>query len=300
MDTDRYLRRIGYRGDVGPTSDVLVALAQAHVQTVPFENFDIHLRTPIELGLKAIYDKIVAARRGGFCYELNGLFAELLRALGFEVELLSARVRGSRGLGPRFDHLTLRVVTEEGRAFLVDVGFGGGPPAPLPIAPGAALPEGDREHRLTLARGVLGYERYGRLGYEIGYDIDPAPQSLRAFEPMCRHHERSPSSWFTQELICTRATPNGRVVLSDREFRNRVGITTVVTPIATDESYLRTLREWFGIVLPRVPEVRGRRLIPRLHNRVLRLQNRVERLAQALRPPAQAVQRFSGATRLLH
>src|SRR5437016_1727482 len=110
MDTQLYLQRIGYSGGLEPTAANLRALQLAHLQSVPFENLDIHLNHPIILDLNAIYEKVVTRRRGGFCYELNGLFGWLLEALGFQVKLLSASVtRGAGGFGPEYDHLTLLV-----------------------------------------------------------------------------------------------------------------------------------------------------------------------------------------------
>src|SRR5512145_1406842 len=109
MDVDSYLARIGYAGPLRTEPQVLRDLHRAHMHSVPFENLDIHLGRRIELGLEPIYDKIVRRRRGGFCYELNGLFAWLLERLGFELQRHSARVFGAAGLGPEFDHLTLQV-----------------------------------------------------------------------------------------------------------------------------------------------------------------------------------------------
>src|ERR1051326_805528 len=123
MNTTAYLDRIGYRGPVMPTADVLRRLHLAHLQTVPFENLDISRGRKIAMDEEAFVRKLVEERRGGFCYELNGAFAALLRALGFKVTLLSARVPREDGSdGPEFDHLTLRVDLEEPR--LADVGFG--------------------------------------------------------------------------------------------------------------------------------------------------------------------------------
>src|SRR5689334_17036776 len=108
LDIPTYLQRIAYRGSLQPTAATLRALHQAHMLAVPFENLDIHLGRPLLLDRPALFEKIVARRRGGFCYELNGLFAALLQALGFDVTMLSARVaRTQGGFGPEFDHLTL-------------------------------------------------------------------------------------------------------------------------------------------------------------------------------------------------
>src|SRR6266567_8643850 len=120
-----YLDRIGAGRPAKADTAALRSLHRAHLLTVPFENLSIHLREPISLADGELIDKIVTRRRGGFCYELNGAFALLLGALGFDVGLLSARVFGDDRLGPPFDHLTLLVHTadRDGR-WLADVGFG--------------------------------------------------------------------------------------------------------------------------------------------------------------------------------
>lgn len=90
FDIKAYLNRIGYEGAVNPSSDTLRALHLAHVLTVPFENLDIHLGRSISIEPEALFRKIVLARRGGYCFELNGLFALLLEQLGFSVTRLAA------------------------------------------------------------------------------------------------------------------------------------------------------------------------------------------------------------------
>ncbi|MEV2212545.1 arylamine N-acetyltransferase [Streptomyces sp. NPDC050997] len=122
---DAYLRRIGVERPARPTVDALRELQLRHLQTVPFENLSVHLGEEIVLEEKRLLDKVVGARRGGFCYELNGAFGLLLAALGFEVRLLAARVYGDEGrLGIPYDHLALRVRTVDGGEWLADVGFG--------------------------------------------------------------------------------------------------------------------------------------------------------------------------------
>ena len=122
MDTEGYLERIGYTGPRDPTPELVRRLHRAHLLAVPFENLDIPLGRPIELSVPAFYDKIVRRRRGGFCYELNGLFGWLLRQLGFGVTLLSARVYHLGEPGPDFEHALLLV--EAGERLIADVGFG--------------------------------------------------------------------------------------------------------------------------------------------------------------------------------
>src|SRR5271157_4831118 len=137
MDVEAYLRRIEYNGPRQPSASLLRSLHRQHLFNVPFENLDIPLATPIRLELPLLYDKIVVRRRGGFCYELNGLFCELLTAMGFQVRMLSARVRRNDGtFGPEFDHMLLKVELEE--TWLADVGFGESFVSPIAFRVGGA------------------------------------------------------------------------------------------------------------------------------------------------------------------
>ena len=123
MDASAYLQRINYVGPLAPSAETLRQLHLAHLLSVPFENLSIHRREPIVLDDAALFEKIVRLQRGGFCYELNGVFAALLRSLGFKVTMLSAEVANGKGeFGPPFDHMTLMVTLED--RWLADVGFG--------------------------------------------------------------------------------------------------------------------------------------------------------------------------------
>jgi len=126
MDIRTYLERIGYDKPVRLDVESLFGLHRTHLLTVPFENLDIHLGLPIQLSADALWNKIVIHRRGGFCYELNGMFAWLLKQIGFEVIYLNGRVYNSEGKrGQDFDHLALLVrIPSAGQFWLADVGFG--------------------------------------------------------------------------------------------------------------------------------------------------------------------------------
>jgi hypothetical protein len=106
-DINAYLARIGYSGSWAPTAENLRKLHRAHNLTVPFENLDVHLGHPIVLDERKLFDKIVRRKGGGFCYELNASFAALLRIMGFDVAMLSARVYLDDKLGREFDHMVL-------------------------------------------------------------------------------------------------------------------------------------------------------------------------------------------------
>ena len=134
MAISAYLARIRYSGPLNCTSETLKQLQLAHLLTVPFENLSIHAAEPIVLDETALFDKIVRRRRGGFCYEVNGLFAWLLKALGFEVAMLSAGVANDHGVfSPDFDHMTLLVRLDE--PWLADVGFGDSFVEPIKLKP---------------------------------------------------------------------------------------------------------------------------------------------------------------------
>ena len=124
MDKISYLRRIGIEeNEIEPTLENLRFLQKQHLLNVPFENLDIHWKRPILLDNKKFYKKIIGEKRGGFCYELNGLFSELLKAIGYQNKIISARVFGGKDFGAEYDHLA--ILTEiDGEEFLVDAGFG--------------------------------------------------------------------------------------------------------------------------------------------------------------------------------
>ncbi len=131
MELDGYLRRIGEKpGD--PTLDTLNRLHRAHLRRIAYENLDIHLGRTLSLDVAQTYDKIVTRGRGGWCYEMNGLFAWALRALGFDVTLLASAVTTEFvGDGSSGEHLILLVKLD--RPYLVDVGFGNGLQLPIPL-----------------------------------------------------------------------------------------------------------------------------------------------------------------------
>jgi N-hydroxyarylamine O-acetyltransferase len=256
IDVAPYLRRIGYDGPVHPRVEVLRALHLAHLCTVPFENLDIHLGRPIVLCEEAQLRKVVRERRGGFCYELNGAFATLLLALGFRVSLLSAGAMGADGrFGPPFDHLLLEVHCPDGSdgsaGWLADVGFGEGFLEPLRFEVGEEQPQGNGVYRLdrdgddyVLLRRT---EPDGPLDPQ--YRFTAQPRELTDFAEMCRYHQTSPESHFTRQRVCSLATPEGRVTLTEgRLIVTRRGERTEL-PIQDDAAYRAALRERFGIEL---------------------------------------------------
>ncbi len=247
IDVIAYLRRIAYRGPLAPTVETLRALHRAHLLTVPFENIDIHLGRPIILDEMRFYHKIVEQRRGGFCYELNGLFAALLRELGFVVTLHSARVYDDGKFGPEFDHLVLLAQLDAKRRWLADVGFGDSFREPLRLdEPGDQIQQG-HTYRVTRDGEDWTMFEYDVRGICDGYKFTLQPRRLADFAGMCDYHQTSPESSFTRRRICSRATPEGRITLSDMKL-------ILTTPgerqerlLNSPEEYAAALREHFGI-----------------------------------------------------
>ena len=182
-------------------------LAVRHV-----ENLDIALGRRIVPSVESFFDKIVNQRRGGFCYELNGLFGWLLKELGFPVTVLSARVCDGEQPGPEFDHLVLLVKLE--KDLLADVGFGDSFLEPLPMKETAVIK--DSAYRVTGLHSELALERRrGDAGWRQMHVIAD-PRRLADFSSICDYHQTNPASNFTRRTLCSLATPTGRVTLSGR------------------------------------------------------------------------------------
>ncbi|WP_232835813.1 arylamine N-acetyltransferase family protein [Actinocorallia populi] len=248
----RYLARIGAARPGEPDLEGLRALQYAHLRAVPFENLSIHLDEPVTLAEEHLYEKIVQRRRGGFCYELNGLFAALLRSLGYEVTLLAGRVRGSDGaLGIPYDHLTLRVDLEE--PWLADVGFGEFTDAPLRLDDRAPQHDTAGVYRITDRDGLL--EVHDTEGSSLV--IDPRPAALADFRAACWWHRTSPESPFTRGLTCSLRTAGGRVTLSGAKLITTEHGVRTETLLPDEAAVLAAYRTRFGIALDRAPALRS-------------------------------------------
>lgn len=247
MDVAAYLERIGDHGPLDPTAETLRRLHLAHLYAVPFENLSIHWGEPIQLDDEALFEKIVTRRRGGFCYELNGLFAALLRALGFDVAMLSAGVgRPGGDFSPDYDHMALLVTLKD--SWLADVGFGDSFREPLRVDERGEQREGDLAYRIEEtgdSRLILSRREEGgpwKPQYRFGLE----PHVFADYAEMCHFHQTSPQSHFTQNRICSLATPEGRVTLSGLKLITTRGGEKQEREL-DEREYAEALREIFGI-----------------------------------------------------
>ncbi|MFD5571659.1 arylamine N-acetyltransferase family protein [Streptomyces cadmiisoli] len=271
---DAYLRRLGVAQPAWPTVDVLRELHLRHLQTVPFENLSIHLGEEIVLEEKRLLDKVVGARRGGFCYELNGAFAALLVKLGYDVTLLAGRTYGEgERPGIPYDHLALRVRTVDAGEWLVDVGFGAHSHYPLAfeerreqIDPGGVFRIVESAPDAAGVRG--GPDTQGGAGAtdldvikddRPEYRLDLRPRALADFVTGAWWHTTSPESHFGKSLVCSRVMDDGgRITLSGRRLKvTAADGTHEEQELVEDAEVLAAYRERFGIELDRVPEVRS-------------------------------------------
>lgn len=260
MKREAYLHRIGYQGSLAPTVETLRQLHRAHMLAVPFENLDVILGDSISLSLPAIYNKIVKRRRGGFCYELNSLFGWLLEELGFAVTRLSARVFDDGRSGAEFDHLALLIELEE--PWLADVGFGDSFLDPLRLDAAKAMDQQGSAYRLIDSNADKILQRWRESGWESLYNLSLSARQLADFGDRCRYQQTSPQSHFTQKAICSIATVDGRITLSNHRLIVTTNGQRQVREITSEVEYRSLLKSCFGIALEPGAKI-GTLMVPR-------------------------------------
>src|ERR1700735_4567976 len=251
-----YLHRIGLAGPQTADAAALGVLHRAHRLTVAFENLSIHLAEPISLDEDDLVDKIVARRRGGFCYELNGAFALLLEALGAGVTRVSARMYGDDGLAPPVDHLAPAGRTADGPA--PGLADGGGGHSTYPLLLDSRQEQDDPGGRFLMADAECGDQDVLKDG-QPQYRIERRERSLADFVPTCWWQQTSPQSYFTRGTICSRLTEDGRISLAGRRLIVTSGGSRTEQQLQSDEAVLAAYRDHFGIILDRVPGSRTAR-----------------------------------------
>ena len=253
MDVDRYLERIGLTQAPPATAAGLAALQWAHQTHVPFENLDVFLQRPLDLEPAALFEKIVLARRGGYCFELNTLFAELLRALGFQPSPHLARVwlRIADGT-PARNHLAHSVVVD-GRRWLTDVGFGGrAMRCPLVIDDPSPVDDGDGDGPVRIEPSAeFGYmiERFAEGAWQAQYSVDLGPAYPRDILVANHFTATNPASHFTQGRFVGMFTAAGRNGLVDRQLTLRDGPELVHHDVEDGDAWLDCIERHFGLRL---------------------------------------------------
>ena len=249
MNKTEYLKRIGIdQTQLNPDLKTLKLLQKRHLLSVPFENLDIHWKQPIKLDTDDFYQKIVRRKRGGFCYEQNGLFRKLLEETGFQTKIISARVAGGENnFGEEYDHLAI-LVKINGEEYLTDVGFGDFLTEPLKFIL-------DREQ--SDESGIYKFRKTDNDYFEILKKKDSVWKSqfifkdlardLQEFKGMCSFHQTSEKSHFTRGKVCSILTKNGRKTLTDNKFIETKNGEKTEKMIASEEEFNEILEREFGI-----------------------------------------------------
>ena len=253
-DLEAYFVRIGYAGSRAPTLATLHALTRHHATSIPFENLDVLLGRGVNLASEALAAKLVHARRGGYCFEQNGLLLAVLRALGYRVTPIGARVRWQlpRDVTPARTHLFLRVHLPEGD-WLTDVGLGAASlTCAIPLEFDREVPTPHETRRLVREEGKHFHQLW--TGTEW---TDCCEFTLDEMHPIdCEianwWTSASPKSHFKGHVTVGRAGPDGtRKAIRQGEFIHRRGAEILHRePIASPEQLLKILREHFDLSFP--------------------------------------------------
>lgn len=251
MDVNKYLERIDVSAEVKPDPETLRLLHRSHLYKVPFENLDIHSGRKIILDEEKLLHKIIDKKRGGFCYELNGAFYALLKAIGFNVKRVSAGVyENEKGFSPDFDHMALIVKTGEEK-YLADVGFGDSFIEPMKFKTGEIQEDEGGFFKISEPENngyYILYRSSDRKNFTQQYKFSLTPRELNEYDAMCEYHQTSPESHFMQKIICSKATESGRVSISDLKLITTSGRTKEQRIITEDEFY-SLLKSCFNVSL---------------------------------------------------
>lgn len=269
MKLEAYLRRIGFEGSPRPDCETLVALHRQHLLSIPYENIDVQLGRPCDLDVARCYRKLVEQRRGGWCYEMNGLFGWALGEIGFDVKRVNGGVlRAERGDEAIGNHVVLLVQLDE--TWIADVGFGDGVIEPVPLREAAFEQRGFR-YRLERIDG--GYWRFHNHEYggAATFDFTTKPADEALFATRCEFLQTSPASPFLLTLVCQRFVDGGYEIQRGR-LAKRIGPDGADSWLLHDaEELVDRLRTTFDLDVPEVGA-----LWPRITHRHTELFGRME------------------------
>lgn len=246
MNIADYLLRIGIILKVRPDYETLRLLQNSHMFTVPLENMNIKQSRRISLQLDDIYRKVVTKNRGGYCYELNGLFQWLLVSLGYDSAILSGRVPTEENdFRPEFDHMLLKEKLNE--EYIADMGFGDSSRNPVPLSGEFVEDISGRYRALRINGKEMCPQRDTEGSWITQYKFTTAPRRMENFEEMNTYQQTSPKSHFTRSLICSMATASGRVTLSGNRLVITDGAIRREKTVETGGELYSILAEYFGM-----------------------------------------------------
>ncbi|AGB20626.1 arylamine N-acetyltransferase [Mycobacterium sp. JS623] len=254
VDVAAYFDRIGYRGGAEPTVETVRALVAVHNRSIPFENLDPLMGIPVaDLSVAALTDKLVHRRRGGYCYEHNGLMGYVLEQLGFGVERLAGRVvwLNPDGPLPAQTHQVLSVtVPDVDGPLLVDVGFGGQTlTSPIRLEAGPVQETRHEPYRLRERGEFLQLEAEVRGEWQPLYIFTTRPQPRIDLEVGSWYVSTHPDSFFVTGLTAALVTDEARYNMRGRNLAIHCAGETEKIRFDTAAEVLDALTERFGINL---------------------------------------------------
>ena len=274
---ESYFARVNYAGPREPSLELLRELQYRHAHSVPFENLDVLLGRGIRLDTASLTAKLIQGRRGGYCFEQNGLFWRVLTALGFTVTPLAARVRWQvpDEVETGRSHLLLKVDLAEG-PFIVDVGFGGlSPTAPFALEPGLAQATSLETYRVVSFAGGYALEALLGESWTTLYRFTLEPQPMPDQEISNWFVSTAPTSRFVLNLTVALPAGDRRHTLFNDQLtiRYRDGRVEERTLDGAD-ALVETMRRYFGLDLEAIAGMEGAKAIvercfPAGQNRVL-------------------------------
>lgn len=239
-----YLKRINFQAETRPDLSTLTVLMSAQLQSVPFENTEVQAGRIPSLIPENIVKKIVTDTRGGYCYEVNGLFAMALNEIGYEWYFAGARPMFYPTRRPK-THMVV-IVTIEGKNYLCDTGFGGyGIREPLEITDGVIYEQNGDQFRLEFIEGEYVLRSLVSDEWSPQYGFALVAQEWIEFSLANHFNATHPDTIFTQKKLAVMQTPNGRKILVDNSLKIiEAGITTL-----SEEDYSSAAREYFGLTI---------------------------------------------------
>jgi N-hydroxyarylamine O-acetyltransferase len=253
MDLEAYFDRVGFAGEARPDLATLTALHRAHLAAIPYENFDVQFGRPISPSPEAAFDKLVTRRRGGWCYEMNGLFAAVLDAIGCQVTRMAGGVRRSQmGEVMVGNHLVLKVDLDG--PWIADVGFGDGVIEPFRLQEGPVEADG---FTCRLERIEDGWWRFHNHAFGGAPDFDfrdePADPALLA--ERCLWLQDWPESPFRLNAVAQRRRPGEVLALRGRTLKHSLPDGATARLVGSADEYVEVLGRDFGLDLPEAADL---------------------------------------------
>src|SRR5579859_975233 len=249
MDPQAYFDRIGFAGEARPDLATLFALHRAHLQAIPYENLDVQLGRPLTTDPAAAFDKIVTRRRGGWCYEMNGLFGAVLSEIGFKVtRMAGAAMREIMGDIVIGNHLVL-LVEIDGGPWIADVGFGDGSLDPFPLTPAAMTVAGYGFRLESMDEGWWRFHNH-EFGGAKSFDFQVAPADPELLAGRCEWLQYAPESNFVLNAVVQRYRGDGILQLRGRVLRRVTPAGVTQETIASAEEWVAVLSRDFGLDVP--------------------------------------------------